>query len=114
MADFRDLEVYKQARVLNKEIFLFLRNISDRNLRDQLSRASTSILLNIAEGSGRFSLKDKRNFFIIARASALECMALMDVMEDLEFIASLQAMQFREKLEGQSKMLFRMIKACEQ
>jgi four helix bundle protein len=49
-------------------------------LRDQLDRASSSILLNIAEGAGRFSRADKAQFYVVARASAMECAAILDVL----------------------------------
>lgn len=46
----------------------------------QLDRASTSIPLNIAEGNGKFTAKDRCKFFDIARGSALECAAALDVL----------------------------------
>jgi four helix bundle protein len=49
-------------------------------LRDQLDRASTSIVLNIAEGSGRQARPDKGRFYAIARGSATECAAIIDVV----------------------------------
>jgi four helix bundle protein len=49
-------------------------------LRDQLDRASASILLNIAEGFGRFSRADKAQFYLIARGSAMESAAVLDVL----------------------------------
>ena len=51
-----------------------------RHARDQILRASQSIPLNIAEGNGRRTPKDRRHFFDIARASALECAATGDVL----------------------------------
>lgn len=55
-SNFRELSVYNKARTLNKDVFLILKNPNyDRNIRDQPSSASTSILLNTAEGSARIS-----------------------------------------------------------
>ena len=54
------------------------------NLRDQLRRASQSIPLNIAEGSARYTSRDKANFFRIARGSVFECVAILDVIRSLE------------------------------
>jgi len=47
---------------------------------NQLDRASTSISLNIAEGNGKFTEADRCKFFDIARGSALECAACLDVL----------------------------------
>jgi four helix bundle protein len=49
-------------------------------LRDQLDRASVSIVLCIAEGVGRRTAKDKARFFAIARGSAFECAAVLDLL----------------------------------
>jgi len=49
-------------------------------VRDQLDRASTSVPLNIAEGNGKFTPADRCRFFDIARGSALECAACLDVL----------------------------------
>src|SRR4051812_1842795 len=49
-------------------------------VRDQLDRASTSIVLNLAEGNGKFTDSDRCRFFDIARGSALECAAALDVL----------------------------------
>ena len=49
-------------------------------VRDQLDRAGTSIPLNIAEGNGKFTSADRCRFFDIARGSALEASARLDVV----------------------------------
>jgi four helix bundle protein len=54
-----------------------------RELRDQLLRAGLSVPLNLAEGAGRFSPADKAHFFAIARGSAMECAAVVDVLRSL-------------------------------
>ena len=46
-------------------------------LADQLNRASVSISANIAEGNGRFTKSDRKNFFGIARGSVQECVPLL-------------------------------------
>jgi len=51
-----------------------------RAVHNPLDRASTSIPLNIAEGNGKFTEADRFRFFDIARGSALECAACLDVM----------------------------------
>ena len=49
-------------------------------VRDQLDRASTSIALNLAEGNGKYKGPDRCRFFDIARGSALECAAALDIL----------------------------------
>jgi four helix bundle protein len=49
-------------------------------VKDQLDRASTSIPLNIAEGNGKYSIRDRCRFLDFARGSALECAACLDVL----------------------------------
>jgi len=54
-----------------------------RHLADQLGRASTSVSLNIAEGAGEFAPAEKARFYRIARRSATECAAILDVCATL-------------------------------
>ena len=57
-------------------------------LRDQLDRASVSIVLNIAEGSGRFTPAEKAHFYLIARGSAMECLAALSLLQARSLVAS--------------------------
>ena len=55
-------------------------------LKDQLRRASLSICLNLAEGSGKMSVKDQRHFYTIARGSARETQALIQILNRTDLI----------------------------
>jgi four helix bundle protein len=80
--DFEKLDCYDVALDLMK---LSSRIVikGHRELRDQLKRASLSILLNCAEGAGRRSGVDKARFYSIARGSAMECAAIVAVLRSL-------------------------------
>ncbi|MFW6046910.1 MAG: four helix bundle protein, partial [Candidatus Woesearchaeota archaeon] len=65
---------------------------------------------NIAEGSGRFTKPDKRNFYIISRGSAFECVAIFDYLKDMEVIDEIEFKKFYSQLEEISKMLFALIR----
>lgn len=111
MFDFEKLGVYTKAKKFNKAVTSFLENTKiDRNTHDQLKRASFSIMLNIAEGSGRFTKPDKRNFYVISRGSAFECVAIFDYLKDMEIIDEIKFKEFYSQLEEISKMLFALIK----
>lgn len=55
-------------------------------LIDQFKRAAMSIPLNIAEGAGKKSRSDCKRFFVIARGSAMECGAILDVVYKLNLV----------------------------
>ena len=62
------------------EFYRLSRNLKlSRTLKEQLSRAASSIALNLAEGYGRFSPADQKNFFRIAMGSLRECQAIFDL-----------------------------------
>src|SRR4029077_98133 len=79
--DHEKLDVYREAIAFCAWTGDLLNSISAKAAaKDQLDRASTSIPLNIAEGNGKFSAKDRARFFEIARGSALECAACLHVL----------------------------------
>jgi four helix bundle protein len=111
MFDFEKLEIYKKAKLFNSEIRHFIKLTKlDPTTKDQLRRASFSIVLNIAEGSGRFTKPDRRNFYIISRSSIFECIAILDVLKDEEVLEDNQYQKFYFQAEEISKILFAMIK----
>ena len=111
MFDFEKLDVYKKAKKFNKSITIFLsKSKVDKVTKDQLRRASFSIMLNIAEGSGRFTKPDKRHYYVIARGSVFECVAIFDYLKDMGLISDTIFKDYYSFLEEISKMLFAMIK----
>ncbi|MEX1192599.1 MAG: four helix bundle protein [Brumimicrobium sp.] len=109
--EFQNLTVYKKAKLFHKNSKVL---ISEKKLtsyeKDQLSRASFSIVLNIAEGSGRFSKKDRRNFFVITRSSVMECVAILDVLMDNKIINQQEFEALETQADELSRILYAMIK----
>jgi len=79
------------------------------DLVDQLRRAAQSLPANIAEGAGKTSRADKARYFAIARGSAMECAAHLDVMRVEELIEESAFVAGTELLERVVSMLTRMI-----
>ena len=110
MFDFEKLDVYSKAKIFNIEIHrLLIKAKLDPAARNQLRRASLSIALNIAEGSGRNSKADKRNFMVIARGSVFECVAILDILKDEQTISLEDFKHYYPLAEELSKMLYAMI-----
>ena len=78
LLDFERLDVYSVALEFQALASSIALPQGRRELRDQLDRAALSIVLNTAEGAGRTA--DKARFFAMARGSAMECAALLDVL----------------------------------
>ena len=102
--DHEKLEVYQESLVFCGWVGQFLDTISAKAAaKDQLDRASTSIPLNIAEGNGKFSRRDRARFFEIARGSALECAACLDVLV-------VRRLAFESQIEGGKERLVHVVR----
>ena len=77
--DAERLDVYRVALEFQAHAAVFASRC-DAVVRDQLRRASLSVVLNIAEGAGQQSRPQKRHLYSIARGSAMECAAIIDVL----------------------------------
>jgi four helix bundle protein len=74
-------------------------------LADQLNRAALSVAANIAEGNGRFTKADRKNFFGIARGSVQECVPLLELAERQGLLSCPDHERFRDLLEEIARML---------
>ncbi len=77
-------------------------------LSDQLQRAALSILLNIAEGAGEYSIDEKVRFYRMAKRSATECAGVLDVCNRLQLIEEKRYELGRELLIRLVSMLIKM------
>jgi four helix bundle protein len=80
-------------------------------LADQLHRAATSVVLNIAEGAGEFSKKDKARFYRMGLRSATECAAIVDACRKLHLVPENTLLAGREMLLRIVSMLVRLVRA---
>lgn len=84
---FEDIEAWKEARNLVKNIYECFKDSKDFSFREQIQRAAISIMSNIAEGFDRGSNKEFIQFLIIARASVSEVKSLSYAAFDIGFIS---------------------------
>ena len=109
--DHEKLDVYREAISFCAWVGEFLNTISVKAAaKDQLDRASTSIPLNIAERNGKFSGKDRARFLEIARGSALECAACLDVLVARKLAAPDQIEKAKESLARIVQMMMGMLR----
>lgn len=110
---FENLLVYKKSLALSVDLVKMATKfpIMYSRLRDQLIGAATSIPLNIAEGSGRVSFKDRNNFFRTARASSFECVAILAICHEMGLVANDFLNDCRLEISNISKMIFGLIKS---
>jgi len=85
---FESLEFYQDSLKLLKAAYRLADGLPDYeryNLSDQLRRAASSILLNIAEGYGRYHYLERLRFLYIARGSLAETMSAFIIAESLGY-----------------------------
>jgi len=112
---YENLEVYKKAYITNQTVYRLLKENKEipRFARDQLGRASLSIMLNIAEGSAKFSKKDRRNFYVTARVLFLNAALISFLNGEGEINQEMKA-ELSSSYEEISRILFTMIKNLEE
>jgi four helix bundle protein len=115
MFDFEKLEVYQVVKSQNLKVLTFISksNLIDIYVKDQWKRASFSIMLNLAEGTGRMSVQDKKHFYTMARGSVFECAAILDIVHEMEQIDNEFYQDIYNGYEQSSKMLLAMYRSME-
>ena len=112
MFDHEKLEVYQRTLSFIGWLEPILEKLPRGTAaRGQLDRASTSIALNLAEGNGKTTGPDRCHFFDIARGSALECTAALDVITAKGKCDADVVRAGKETLRGVVAMLVGLIRA---
>ena len=86
---YRKVDAYKLAKELTKYVYLLLRKfpLEERHaLTDQIRRAAISVPANIAEGLGRFAIKERIHFLDIAYGSLTEVLCEIEISHDNSYI----------------------------
>ena len=105
---FEKLEVWKNARVLVKNIYEVTESFPSKEqfgITSQIRRASLSITANIAEGFSRQSNKEKSRFINIAYSSSWEIINFLILSKDLDFISEEEYNNLRADIEHISNQL---------
>lgn len=116
VADYKELDVWKESRKLVKYIYSLIHEFPDDEkfgLSSQMKRSSISIPSNIAEGIGRQTKKETRQFFYISKGSLYELETQLYLAFDLEFINSKQLNSILEQLVLTRKLIIGFIKYLE-
>jgi len=82
---FEDLVVWQKARELSAHVYHDYRTLNDYGFRDQIQRATLSVMNNIAEGFDRKGNKEFAHFLFIAKGSCAEVRSMLYLAEDLKY-----------------------------
>ena len=113
MRNFKELEVWKEARILSKDIYLLTKSLPDDEkfgLNSQIKRCVISIAANIAEGSGKDSQKDFVRFLEISLGSCFELESHLILCIDLELLNNDKTKAQIENIERLQKRISSLIK----
>ena len=105
---YRKLNVYHKAKQLVVDVYNLIKTFPKDemySLNNQLQRAVISIPSNIAEGMGRFSIKERIHFIEIAFGSLTETMCQLEIAESLQYMNHKQLSIFDTEIKEIARML---------
>lgn len=109
--DHEKLKIYQMALKFNEFGHKICSRLPKSDIRDQLDRASNSIVLNIAEGNGKYSKKDRCRYFDISFGSSLESAGCLDILFVRKLISSDELHTGKAMLKEIVSMLVGLIKS---
>jgi four helix bundle protein len=111
---FDDIFVWIKARELTAAIYRLFKDNKDYGFRDQIQRASISIMNNIEEGYERKGNKEFVRFLFIAKGSAAEVRSMAYIAQDIGYINDVNFKAINESSEEIARMLSGLIKKIEE
>lgn len=102
---FEGLKIWQGSRALTNEVYSAMGNCKDYAFRDQIQRAATSVMNNIAEGFERRTKKDFAHFLDLAKGSAGEVRSMLYLGEDRNYVATKVAESLRAEYNELSKSI---------
>lgn len=107
---FEDIIAWQKAKELTRVVYREFQSSRDFGFRDQIQRASVSIMNNIAEGFERKGNKEFKNFLFIAKGSCAEVRSMLYLAFDLNYITKQVCDELIPKTEEISRLLSGFIK----
>lgn len=108
---FEDVLSWQKARTLNIDLYKVFEKHPNFGFRDQILRASVSIMNNIAEGFDRGSKKELKQFLIISRGSAAEVRSMLILAKDLGYVTEDEHTKMASLVKDISRLLTGFIKS---
>jgi len=107
---FEDIVAWQKAKEMTLNLYALFNTTRDFNFRDQICRASISIMNNISEGFERDSDKEFKHFLFIAKGSSGEVRSMLHVAFDLKYISNNEYIELLKISNDISKLLAGLIK----
>ena len=108
---YRKLDVYHLSKKMVADIYQITKTFPPSELyglTNQIQRAAISVPSNIAEGLGRFAIKERLHFIEIAYGSLMEVMCQLEIAELLNYITNVITAQLEKDITNIAKMLSRL------
>lgn len=105
-----DMQIWQNARELTVSVYKCFKDLKDFSFRDQIQRASISIVNNVAEGFERQTNKEFKNFLYIAKGSSGEVRSMLYIAFDLKYINQDEFEDLSKKVLIITKMISSLIK----
>lgn len=107
---FEDIIAWQKSKIFSINIYTTFKTSADFGFRDQILRASVSIMNNIAEGFERKGDKEFKHFLFIAKGSCGEVRSMLYLAQELEYVPKKKFDELYEQSVEISKMLSGFIK----